>query len=178
LTSANRSLIDFIDSPVLVGDPDGRTVYVNPAFETDFLLASEDVVGQPLANLFEGGGREALLHAVARVCDPNGSSTTRFAIMAGDRGYRAMASAVESESGRVGVILLLWRESQLEARMQAFRREVLSTLDEISEAFGTLASHAEGANANIQQSAVEDGLRCVAKVRKWGEEIAASLKEG
>ncbi len=177
MTPVNRSLMDFIDTPVLVGDPDGRVVYVNPAFETDFLLASEDVAGQPLANVFEGGGREVLLHAVATICDPNGKQTTRFAIMAQDRGYKALASAVEAEGGRVGVILLLMRESPLEGRMQAFRREVLSTLDEISEVFDALESHADGGDADARGSAVDDGRRSVDRIRKWGEEIAASLKE-
>jgi nitrogen-specific signal transduction histidine kinase len=176
MSPGNRSLMDFIDTPVVVGDPDGRAVYVNPAFETDFLLASEDVVGKPLANLFEGGGREMLLHAVASICDPKGKNTTRFALMAQDRGYKALASAVEAEAGRVGVILLLIRESPHEARLQAFRREVMTTLDEISEAFEAVASDAHGGDA--QRSAVEDGVRCVDRIRKWGAEVAASLKEG
>ena len=176
MTPGNRSLMDFIDTPVLVGDPDGRAVYVNPAFETDFLLASEDVVGKPLANLFEGGGREMLLRAVASICDPKGKQTARFALMAQDRGYKALASAVEAEAGRVGVILLLMRESPHEARLQAFRREVMTTLDEISEVFETIGSRANG--AEDPRSAVADGVRCVERIRKWGGEIAASLKEG
>lgn len=174
MTPGNRSLMDFIDTPVLVGDPDGRAVYVNPAFETDFLLASEDIVGRPLANLFEGGGREVLLHAVATICDPKGKQTTRFALIAGDRAYKALASAVEAEAGRVGVILLLTRESPHEARLQAFRREVMTTLDEISDVFAAIAANARG---DDQRSAIEDGVRCVDRIRKWGEEIAASLKE-
>lgn len=27
------SLLSFLDAPVVVGDPDGRAAYVNPAFE-------------------------------------------------------------------------------------------------------------------------------------------------
>ena len=56
VNAGTRSLLDFIQTPVMVGDPDGRVVYVNPAFETDFLVPLEEVAGQPVANLFAGGG--------------------------------------------------------------------------------------------------------------------------
>ena len=73
------SLLSFLDTPVVVGDPDGRAAYVNPAFETRFSVSAEEVTGEPLANLFEGGVREAVLTAVAAVCTgaPGVSSTTK-----------------------------------------------------------------------------------------------------
>ena len=46
-----RSLLDYLELPVLVGDPDGLTVYVNPHFETCFSVSLSDVRGQPLAML-------------------------------------------------------------------------------------------------------------------------------
>ena len=30
---AGTSLLDFVDSPIIVGDPDGRVIYVNPSCE-------------------------------------------------------------------------------------------------------------------------------------------------
>jgi hypothetical protein len=150
---------------------------VNPAFETDFLVVADEVVGEPLANPFEGGGREALLRAVAQVCEPSGKQTTRFALMAGARAYRVLVSAVEAEAGRVGVVLLLVHESPRESRLQAFRREVLSTLDEISEVFEAVAFDADGEHGDARRSAVAEGARCVERIRKWGEEVAASLNE-
>jgi PAS domain-containing protein len=33
MAAGSVSLLDFIEAPVVVGDPDGRVVYVNPAFE-------------------------------------------------------------------------------------------------------------------------------------------------
>jgi hypothetical protein len=111
------------------------------------------------------------------VCEPEGKSTTRLSLMAGDRGYRVVVSAVEAEGGRVGVILLLTRESTAEARLQAFRRAVLSSLEEIDECLASVASHADGPSVDLQRLAVADGVRCVERIRKWGEEIAASLNE-
>ena len=174
-----RSLLDFVQTPVLVGDPDGRTVYVNPAFETDFLSTAAEVAGQPIANLFAGGGREAVLRAVARVCgEKSVSDAERFSVIVEDRGYKAIASAVEAEGGHVGVILLLVRESATEARMQSFRRELQAPLDELTESLSTIAEHALGPEAEAQRIAIADGVRSLERVRKWAESVAASLKNG
>jgi PAS domain S-box-containing protein len=169
-----RSLLDFIQTPILVGDPDGRTVYVNPAFERDFLATADEVAGQPIANLFAGGGREAVLRAVARVCGERSvSDAERFGLFVEDRGYKALASAVAAEGGRVGVILLLVRESAGEARMQSFGREILTPLDELAASLSNLAEHATTPVARI---ALADAVRSLDRVRKWSEAVAASVK--
>ena len=169
-----RSLLDFIQSPVLVGDPDGRTVYVNAAFQTDFAATAEELAGLPIANLFSGGGREAVLHAVARVCgEKSVSDSERFSVIVGDRGYKALASSVAAEGGRVGVILLLVRESAGETRMKSFAREILSPLDELAGSLSSLAEHATTREARI---ALADAVRCTERVRKWSESVAASVK--
>ena len=161
----------------MVGDPDGRVVYVNPAFEADFLVPLEEVVGQPVANLFTGGGREAVLSAVARVCDSQTTSDAeRFSLLVDDRGYKALASAVEAEGGRVGVILLLVREGVGEARLQSFRREIQAPLDELNGCFSAVAEHATGPNADEQRIAIADAVRCLDRIRKWADSVAASLK--
>ena len=169
-----RSLLDFIQTPVLVGDPDGRAVYANPAFETDFLVTAGDIAGQPIANLFAGGGREAVLRAVARVCGERSvADVERFSVIVEDRGYKALASSVEAEGGRVGVILLLVRETAGETRMKSFGREILAPLDELAASLSTLAEHATTREARI---ALADAVRCLERVRKWSESVAASVK--
>ena len=62
---SSGTLLAFLDAPVVVGDPEGRAAYVNPAFETRFAVASAAATGAPLASLFDGGVREAVLRAVA-----------------------------------------------------------------------------------------------------------------
>ena len=76
MTTDGLSLISFLDSPFLVGDPNGCIVYVNPAFERCFAAGDNQLLGREMATLFAGGGREAVLAAVAEVCE-NGS-TARF----------------------------------------------------------------------------------------------------
>jgi nitrogen-specific signal transduction histidine kinase len=175
--NTGRSLLDFVQTPVMVGDPDGRVVYVNPAFETDFLVPLEEVAGMPVAHLFAGGGREAVLAAVARVCGgASGADAVRFSLFVDDRGYKAIASAVEAEGGRVGVIVLLVREGAGESRLQSFRREMQAPLDELNASLSTIAEHASGPEAPAQLLAIADAVRCLERVRKWAEGVAASLK--
>src|SRR5262245_5469535 len=159
----------------MVGDPDGRVVHVNPAFAADFLVPLDEVVGQPVANLFAGGGREAVLHAVARVCGSN-TDVERFRLIVEDRGYKAIASAVEVEGGHVGVILLLVREGASEARVQSFRREIQSPLDELAGCLSAVAEHAAGPGSEAQRIAIADGVRCLDRIRKWADSVAASRK--
>ncbi len=51
------SLLDSIAAPVVVGDPQGRVVYVNPGFVDCFLGDGRQVTGVPFADLFAGEGR-------------------------------------------------------------------------------------------------------------------------
>lgn len=172
-----RSLLEFVSTPVMVGDPDGRVVYVNPAFEADFRMSFAEVAGQPVANLFAGGGREAVLHAVARVCgNQSENGSVRFGLLADDRGYKALASAVEAEGGRVGVILLLVRESAAESRLHSFRREVQTPLDELYACLATVTERASGPDASAQRLAIADGVRALDRIHKWSDALAASLK--
>ena len=130
------SLISFLDAPFLVGDPGGRVVYVNPAFEQRFCPGGDDVLGSEMAGLFEGGGREALLNAVAEVC-ANGS-TVRFRMREESRGYMGICSPIEApmqapveERGdRVGVVILLCDEPEMDARLVAPQREIHEPLYE------------------------------------------------
>ena len=76
MSASTLSLLSFLDAPVLVGDPEGRAAYVNPAFESRFGVTAEGVTGRPLAGLFDGALREAMLRAVADVCARG--TTARF----------------------------------------------------------------------------------------------------
>lgn len=169
----SRSLMDFIDAPVLVGDPEGRAVYVNPGFQRDFAIDVDQVLGMPLANLFEGGGREAVLRAVAHVCA--GKPSASFRLRVGDRGYQALASPVEAEGGRVGVILLLTAEPAGDGRLQTFRREILDSLDDLAEVLAHLAEQTGGRRSERYRILLADGVRAVERMRKWADSVAARL---
>lgn len=169
-----RSLMDFVDTPVIVGDPDGRAVYVNPAFGRDF-TADVASSGGSLANLFEGGAREAVLNAVARVC--GGEARARFRLREGDKGFTALASPVEVEEGRVGVIILL-TEEPMEERMLAFRRDIQEPLDEVSSCLMALSTETGERRDEKWRVLVAEGLRSIERMRKWADTLGADLRKG
>jgi PAS domain-containing protein len=166
---ASRSLMDFIAAPVLVGDPDGRAVYVNPCFEREFSVSRQEVTGVPLAGLFEGGGREAVLDAVARVC--GGAPPARLRLRKGEKGYTATASAVEAEEGRVGVVLLLTEEAGIDDRLQGLRREVLEPLDNLGNCIAAFSEQTEGRRDDGFLVLLADAARALARMRKWAEGV-------
>lgn len=166
MSGSSRSLLDFLDAPIVVGDPDGRAVYVNPAFESCFAVSRETAKGEPLASLFEGGGREAMLNAVAGVY--RGQSSVRFRLREGGVGYAALASPIVVEEGRVGVIILLTEELPIEERLLAFHRDVQEPMDELTRCLSDLI-------LGPAASAAEDGIRALERIRKRMEELQSLM---
>ena len=172
MVTGSRSLMDFVAAPLLVGDPDGRVVYVNPAFERAFDRSREDVSGQPLAVVFEGGGREAILDAVARVC--SGDAGARFQMREAGQSFAALASPVEVEEGRVGVIVLLTPESGDE-RLMAFERAVREPLDELAGCLLAISAELQDAPEKWR-ILVAEGLRALERIRKWSESVSEDAR--
>jgi PAS domain S-box-containing protein len=168
-----RSLLSFLDAPVVVGDPEGRAVYVNPAFERRFGVASEKAAGHPLAALFSGGGREAVLRAVARVCERGES--IRFPVRERGIGFEAVVSPIVAEEARVGVVILLREELEGVERLLAIQREISDPIDELESTLQVLHEQTGGRRAQRYRADVEDGLRALARLRKWAEELRATL---
>lgn len=152
------SLLSFLDAPVVVGDPDGRAAYVNPAFEGCFAVSAGAVKGQPLAALFEGGVREAVLSAVAEVCQQG--TSTRFRVRHGGVGYAGMASPIVAQDARVGFIILLLENTAEHERVHALHRRMQQPVEELSGLLDDLAGQKEspeklGALIDASQRALE-----------------------
>lgn len=165
----SSSLLSFLDAPVVVGDPDGCAAYVNPAFETCFAVSAETVTGQPLASLFEGGVREAVLQAVAVVCSEGRS--TRFRVRHGGLGYGGLASPIIAEDARVGFVILLFESAPEDERALALSRQMREPLGELCRVLDELGD----ADAARRRALLEDGLRAAGSVRKTHEELGKLL---
>jgi len=173
MNRAERSLLSFLDAPVVVGDPEGRAVYVNPAFEARFGVTARDVGGIPLAELFDGGAREALLRAVADVC-ARGESV-RFPLRARGAGFLAVVSPIVADEARVGAVILLKEEIEGVERLLAIQREIADPLDELEATLQSLHEQTGGRRHARHRSDVDDALRALGRVRKWTEELRTTL---
>ncbi len=132
-----RSLLQFVEAPVVVAEPDGKAIYLNPAFEASFEVSAQRALGRPLAELFEGGNREAVLNAVAK-CVTRGQSV-RFRVRERVLGFQAQCSPIVLEGERVGCILLLTEASVEAEDLMSVRRELQEAVSALGGQFEKLA---------------------------------------
>ncbi len=167
-----HSLLNFLDAPILVGDPEGRVIFVNPAFRREFCSTSKSPQGESLSSLFSGGGRESMLTAVATVCGKGES--VKFRLREDGRGYLAVASPIEADDNHVGVVILLTDEPMMDERMLDFHREIQEPLEETMACFEELVEEGDG-RGQRHQSLLERGMNSIERARKWSEELHALL---
>jgi len=170
MSIGSLSLLTFLDAPVVVGDPEGRTAYVNPAFAARFRANRDDATGQPLSVLFEGGVREAVLRAVVECCEQG--RTVRFRLRHGGVAYAAVASPIVAEDARVGVVILLVESSAAEERLIALQRELAEPVGELRRVLDELLEQTGGRRDERYRALLEDGNRALTRVRKWCDELA------
>jgi PAS domain-containing protein len=176
------SLLNFLDAPFIVGDPDGCIVYVNPAFARCFEVVPGDVVGTEMAAVISGGGREAMLSAVAEVCDTG--STVRFRIRDDGHGYIGVASPIQAPSDapvdpdgdRLGVVILLLDEPEMDARLASVQQEIQEPLEEALSCLDQLIEQTGGRRDETFRSSVERGMGALVRARKWAAELTEALK--
>ena len=168
---SSPSLLSFLDAPVVVGDPDGRAAYVNPAFEACFAVSADAVKGQPLAALFEGGVREAVLSAVAEVCEQGAS--TRFRLRHSGVGYAGMASPIVAQDARVGFVILLFENTAEHERVHSLQRQLHQPVEELSRVLDDVAE--QKAVPEKIEALVEEGQRSLQRWRRTSEEFETLL---
>jgi hypothetical protein len=173
MSMGSVSLLTFIDAPVVVGDPEGRAAYVNPAFMARFRSGGGDTTGQPLSGLFEGGVREAVLRAVVECCEQG--RTVRFRLRHAGVAYAAVASPILAEDARVGVVILLVESSGVEERLIALQREISEPAGELRRVLDELLEQTGGRRDERYRALLEDGARALARLQKWRDELSALI---
>ncbi len=173
MSPASSSLLSYLDAPIVVGDPDGRAAYVNPAFEASFSVLAAEVTGEPLANLFEGGAREAVLRGVAEACEKG--ENVRFRIRQGSGGFSAVASPIVAEDSRVGVVILMVEAAASDERFLSVYRDVIQPLDAMVAALDDVLGQIRGRRAEHYRSVIEDGINALGRIRRWSDDKFGQL---
>ncbi len=169
--SAPQSLLSFLDVPIVVGDPDGVVAFLNPAAAERFAGGGQGAVGRPLAQLFDGGVREAVLQAVASACSSGAS--VRFRIRHDGRGYQTTVSPISSAERRVGVVILFQESISGEERFLTLCREMKEPLEDAASALDQLLEQTGGRRSRRFRGLVEDAMRGLARVQKWSDELTS-----
>jgi hypothetical protein len=171
--SSISSLLNFLDAPIVVGDPEGGAIFINPAFERAFSTTAEVACSQPLAELFEGGGREAILGAVAAVC--SGGETVKFRLKEAGGAYLGLASPIVAEDDRVGVVILLTEEPPADERLVAIQSEMREPIEKAEQAFEEILEQTGGRRSERYRELVERGLSALERAKKWNAELHGVL---
>jgi PAS domain S-box-containing protein len=162
------SLLGFVDTPILVGDPDGCIVYANPSFRRCFGVDGDDLMGQPLAMVFGGGAREVVLSVTASVLQQG--TAARLKIREAGIGFTGLASPIEAEDDRVGVIMVLLEEDSNEEHLSVMIEEVSSPLSAALKNLQALTPPITARVTETQCESYEDALQSL-------EEAQSSLRE-
>ncbi|MEZ4333540.1 MAG: PAS domain-containing protein [Myxococcota bacterium] len=172
------SLLGHLDTPILVGDPEGQIVYANPCFRRRFCSAGEDPTGQPLAGVFGGGSREAVLKVTAEVLKRG--QPTRLQIREGGIGYLGLASPIEAEDDRVGVVMVMLEEQSNEDQLAGLAEEIGEPIGEAQRAVARVLD-APGTGAALteeQRGSLERGVHALETAQKWLRELQLAIRGG
>jgi nitrogen-specific signal transduction histidine kinase len=175
-TAEDISLLAHLQTPILVGDPDGCIVYANPAFRDRFCQADEDPMGQALAMVFGGGAREVVLTATAQVLERG--QPARLQIREGEYGYAGLASPIEAEDDRVGVVMVLLEEQSSEDYLTGLADEIGEPIMEAIQALQGFSQNLEGRLGDEEQAILARGMRSIETAQKWLRELQVAIRGG
>ena len=170
------SLLGYLNTPILVGDPDGNIVYANPSFCERFAASVEDPVGMPLAAVFGGGAREVMLKATAEVLQRG--QAARLQLREGGFGYAGLASPIEAEDDRVGVVMVLLEEQSNEEYLTALADEISDPLADALDTFQSLSIGLNEKASEDQHAQLDRGLESLETAKKWLSELQVAVRGG
>ena len=170
------SLLGYVQTPILVGDPEGRIVYANPTFCSIFCADAGDPIGQPLAMVFGGGAREAVLSATASVLE--GGRAARLQLREAGHGYTGLASPIDAEDDRVGVIMVLLEEPSNEDQLGGLVEEVAAPLGEALDSIQAASSELQAVLTQRQHDLLEGSRGSLEEARKWLQELQRAIRGG
>lgn len=174
--SEEISLLGHLNTPILVGDPDGCIVYANPSFRDRFCGDGGDPVGESLAMVFGGGAREVVLTATAEVLQRG--KAARLQIREGGYAYAGLASPIEAADDRVGVVMVLLEEQTSEEHLAGLAEEIAEPMAEALQAVQSITQKLEHRLSDDQRAVLERGLGSIETAQKWLRELQIAIRGG
>jgi nitrogen-specific signal transduction histidine kinase len=170
------SLLGHLDTPILVGDPEGHVVYANPSFRKRFCPTGEDPTGSALASVFGGGAREAVLKVTAEVLKRG--QAARLQIREGGVGYLGLASPIEAEDDRVGVVMVMLEEQSNEDHLSGLAEELADPIGDALRGLSRVLEVPSSSLTDEQRGTLERGLQSLETAQKWLRELQLAIRGG
>ncbi len=170
------SLLGHLDTPILVGDPEGHVVYANPSFRKRFCPTGEDPTGTALASVFGGGAREAVLKVTAEVLQRG--QAARLQIREGGIGYVGLASPIEAEDDRVGVVMVMLEEQSNEDHLAGLAEELADPIGDALRGITRVLEAPGTPVASELRAPLERSLQALETAQKWLRELQLAIRGG
>ncbi len=170
------SLLGHLDTPILVGDPEGRVVYANPSFRRRFCAGGGDPTGEPLAGVFGGGARETVLKVTADVLQRG--QAARLQIREGGVGYVGLASPIEAQDDRVGVVMVMLEEQSNEDHLSGLAEELGEPIHDALRWSARLLESSAGVLSDPQRAGLEQVVQSLETATKWLRELSLAIRGG
>jgi signal transduction histidine kinase len=132
----SRTVLAFLDEPVLITDPKGVLVYLNPRGEVDFGIEMRLAVGRSINEVLPDGIAKSLIKGLGRM--EKNSAALRFSITESTQKYSAHLSPILKEQKLTGVVIFLRPELDQDI-ISRLNQSLFSTLvDEIYQPLNKL----------------------------------------
>jgi hypothetical protein len=126
--------------------------------------------------VFSGGAREAVLSATVTVLDRG--QAARLQIREGGRGYSGLASPIEAEDDRVGVVMVLLEEQSIDDHLMALADEIGEPLTEALKSLQTLAPEVSGRLRRRHRELLAGAMGSLEDAQKSVRELNLVLRGG
>jgi len=101
-----KTVLTYLETPIIIGDTNNKLIYLNPAGEEMFQRKVMELVGKELKELFSSDNWEKVLAAVAQVKKQSGPF--RIGIEEGSRYFKTSISPIIGDDGGfIGYVISL-----------------------------------------------------------------------
>ncbi|UCD84203.1 MAG: PAS domain-containing protein [Deltaproteobacteria bacterium] len=171
-----KTILTYLDTPIIIGDANNKLIYLNPAGEEVFQRKVMELVGKEVRELFSGDSWEGILETITQVRKQNRPS--RISVEAGSRNFRASISPIiGDEEGFIGYVINLLDiaegkvADQLKADALIIVNQIRDPLLDIADTLNELKKKVSSGLKKEASRLIEKGLEDSQKVIRLVDEL-------
>ena len=171
-----KTILTYLDTPIIIGDANNKLIYLNPAGEEMFQRKVMELVGKEVKELFSGDSWEDILETIAQVRKQNHPS--RISVEEGSRNFRASISPiVGDEEGFIGYVINLLDiaegkvADQLKTDALIIVNQIRDPLLDIADTLNELKNKVSSGLKKEANRLIEKGLEDSQKVIRLVDEL-------
>jgi len=121
-----RTLLAYLETPVMITSGNYKTAYVNPAFEQAFVVEFRDTIGKDIYSFLPPSSAEVLIEAGETT--RNQGASQRFILRQGAKYFSVGVSSVSNEEGRVTGVVYNFTDVTKEHQLEQVKADFISLI--------------------------------------------------